>query len=80
MMNMVKCLFQRLNSALTDNTILLVDVGDAFFYHHLSHIPKTTLPRSFMSKCFIQGCLFQLFLFLDYQVSQARISDQERIQ
>lgn len=78
-MIVVKRLFQRLNSALTDNTILLVDVGDAF-YHHLSHIPKTTLPRSFMSKCFIQGCLFQLFLFLDYQVSKVCISDQERIQ
>ena len=37
-MIMVKRLFQRLNSALTDNTILLVDVGDALFIiiYHIS--------------------------------------------
>jgi hypothetical protein len=37
-MIVVKRLFQRLNSALTDNIILLVDVGDAFFIiiYHIS--------------------------------------------
>jgi TPP-dependent 2-oxoacid decarboxylase len=38
-MIMVKCLFQRLNSALTDNTILLVDVGDAFLSSSITY-PK----------------------------------------